>query len=75
MGIKSISLAAITTIVLSTSVNAALVTQGYLSTYDDGSSNIITDTINGVEYLRLDVLAPLTYAQTLSVLGTQDGGG
>ena len=56
-------------------VSAAIVTQGYLSTNDDGSSNIITDSLNNVEYLRLDVLADLTYAQTVAVLGTQDGGG
>lgn len=74
MGIKLIVLAA-TTLVLSTSVNAAIVTQGYLTTYDDGSSNIIEDSLNNVEYLRLDVLADLTYAQTLAVLDTQDGGG
>ena len=56
-------------------VSAAIVTQGYLSTNDDGSSNIITDSLNNVEYLRLDVLADSTYAQTVAVLGTQDGGG
>ncbi len=74
MGIKSIVLAA-STLVLSMNVSAALVTVGNLSTYDDGSSNIITDSLNNVEYLRLDVLADYTYAQTLAVLDTQDGGG
>jgi len=61
--------------ILSFNVNAAIVTQGFLTSNDDGSSNIITDSLNNVEYLRLDVLADLTYAQTLAALGTQDGGG
>lgn len=74
MALKSIVLAA-TTLVLSISVNAAQVTQGYLTSYDDGSTNIITDSLNNVEYLRLNVLRDFNYASTLAVLGTQDGGG
>lgn len=74
MNFKSIALG-ISTLVLSTNVSAALVTFGFLSTYDDGSSNIITDSLNNVEYLRLDVLADLNYNQTLAVLDSQDGGG
>ena len=74
MTIKSMTLAA-TTLVLSTSVNAAIITHGALTTNDDGSTNIITDSLNNYEWLRFDVLAPLTYAETLAVLGTQDGGG
>ena len=61
--------------ILSFAVNAAVITHGYLTTDDDGSSNIITDSLNNVEYLRLDLLADLTYAQTVAVLNTQDGGG
>jgi hypothetical protein len=60
---------------LSFNGNAAIITRGYLTTNDDGSTNIITDSLNNVEYLRLDVLADLNYAQTLTVLATQDGGG
>jgi hypothetical protein len=60
-------------LLLSVRVNAAVVTQGYL-TSDDGTG-IITDSLNNVEYLRLDLLAPLTYAQTMAVLDTQEGGG
>ncbi len=55
--------------------HAAIITYGSLTTNDDGSTNIITDTLNNYEWLRFDVLAPLTYAETLSALDTQDGGG
>jgi hypothetical protein len=74
MNIKSMTLAA-TTLVLSTSVNAAIITHGALTTNDDGSTNIITDSLNNYEWLRFDVLADFTYAQTQAVLDTQDGGG
>jgi len=66
---------ALTALLLASSAHAAIVTQGYLTTNDDGSSNIITDSLNNVEYLRFDVLADLTYAETIAVLDTQDGGG
>ena len=76
MNIKCLKLAIIAAaLVLTSSVNAAIITVGNLATNDDGSSNIITDSLNNVEYLRLDVLADLTYAETLSILDTQDGGG
>lgn len=61
--------------VVSFGANAAIITQGSLTTNDDGSTNIISDSLNNVEYLRFNVLAHLTYAQTLDVLDTQDGGG
>ena len=61
-------------LVLSTNTNAAAITHGALTT-NDGGSNIITDTLNNYEWLRFDILAPLTYAEAVSVLGTQDGGG
>ena len=61
--------------VASFNVGAAIITHGALTTNDDGSTNIITDTLNNnFEWLRFDVLAPLTYAETLGALG-QDGGG
>ena len=66
---------AVIALTFSTSVNAATVTQGYLTTDDDGSTNIITDSLNQVEYLRFDVLADLTHVETVQALGTQDGGG
>lgn len=58
---------------LSLASNAAYITHGSLST--DDTTNIITDSLNSVEYLRLDVIAHFTYAQTLTILNTQDGGG
>lgn len=66
---------AATALVLSTSLNAAIITHGALTTNDDGSTNIITDTLNDYEWLRFDILSQMTYAQTLAVLDTQDGGG
>lgn len=72
MDFKSLTLAA-STLVLSISVNAATVTQGHLTS--DDQTNIISDSLNSVEYLRLNVLADLNYAETLAVLDTQDGGG
>ena len=52
---------------------AATVTHGSLVSND--TNNTIQDSLNNYEWLRLDVLAPLTYSQTLDVLDTQDGGG
>jgi hypothetical protein len=63
------------TFILSTATNAATITHGELTTNDDGSTNLITDSLNNYEWLRFDVLANLTYAETLSVLDSQDGGG
>jgi len=65
--------AAMLLVTMSINANAAIVTHNYLSS--DDSTNIIVDGLNNVEYLRLDVLADSTYAETLAVLGTQDGGG
>ena len=74
MNIRSLALA-VSTLVLSTTVNAAVVTQGALSTNNDGSTNIITDTLNNLEWLRFDVLPQQTYTETVAALSTQDGGG
>lgn len=54
--------------------NAALITFNHLET--DTNGDIITDTLSNREYLRLDVLADLTYQQTLSITsvgGTYEG--
>ena len=64
---------AVSVLAISTSVNAAVVTHGSLSS--DDSTNIITDSLNNYEWLRFDVLAGQTYADTLAALNTQDGGG
>jgi hypothetical protein len=74
MDFKSIVLGA-SALILSSSVNAAVITHGALSANDDGTSNIITDSLNDYEWLRFDVLASLTRSETLAVLNTQDGGG
>lgn len=63
------------TMIFSANVNGADITHGALTTNNDGSTNIITDTYNNVEWLRFDVFASLTRAQTIAALGTQDGGG
>ncbi len=55
-----------------TQASAALVTVGALSTETDGSSEIISDSLNNREWLRWDVLADLNYAQT--VIATSAGG-
>ena len=52
--------------------SAAVVTIGSLSTETDGSSEIIDDSLNNRQWLRWDVLADLTYAQT--VAATSAGG-
>ena len=71
IGAMSASLA-----VASFNAGAATITHGALTTNDDGSTNVISDSLNNnFEWLRFDVLAPLTYAETLGALGTQDGGG
>lgn len=72
MNIKSITLL-VTALGLSTGANSAIITHGALSS--DDSSNIITDSLNNYDWLRFDVTDNLTYAQTLAVLDTQDGGG
>jgi hypothetical protein len=57
----------------SLSANAATVTHGNLSS--DDTTSIIVDSQNNVEYLRFDILASSTYAQTLAQLDTVAGGG
>lgn len=47
------------------SANAGLITIGALTSNDDGSTNVISDTRNNREWLRWDELAHLTYLETL----------
>ena len=42
------------------------ITIGNLSSNDDGSTNIIIDTLNNLEWLRWDVIPELNYAETLT---------
>ena len=48
--------------------NATPISFGALSSDDDGSTEIIEDSLNGLSWLRWDVLADLTYAETLSAI-------
>ncbi|WP_281556326.1 PEP-CTERM sorting domain-containing protein [Thalassomonas sp. RHCl1] len=50
--------------------NAGLITIGALTSNDDGSTNVITDTLNDREWLRWDLLADLTHAQTLAEIAS-----
>jgi hypothetical protein len=50
-------------------VIAALMTTGTLESNDDGSTNLITDTVVGETYLRLDVVDEFDLAGTLSAIG------
>ncbi len=70
MAIKCLKLATVTTaLVLSTSVNSAVITYGDLST--DNTTDYITDTTTGREYKRFDTF-DLSYAATLAAV--QPGG-
>ena len=60
-------------LLFSASANSAFITQGTL-TWDD-TTNIITNNAHNVEYLNLNVLSGLTYAETVAALAIQDGGG
>lgn len=63
----------ISLVAVSFNAGAVSVTHGALTS--DDSTNIIINTADNIEYLRLDVLADKTYAETVAVLDTQDGGG
>jgi hypothetical protein len=52
--------------------NAAPISFGALSSDDDGSTQIISDSLNNYEWLRWDVLGGLTYEET--VAATSAGG-
>ena len=66
MGFKSIALA-VSTLVLSTSVNAAIISADWQSTGD----NLITqDTASGLEWLDLTVTAGMSYNEVSAQLGT-----
>lgn len=54
---------------LAAPASAAPISFGSLSSNDDGSTEIITDSLNDRDWLRWDVLKDLTYAQTLTAIG------
>ena len=70
MGKIKLLLGASILLLVSVQVNASPVTVGSLSSDDDGSTQIITDTYNNFEWLRWDVLADLNYTQTLAAIGS-----
>jgi PEP-CTERM motif len=43
---------------------------GSLSSDDDGSTQVISDSLNNREWLRWDILKDLTYAETLTAIGS-----
>lgn len=47
---------------------ATPVTIGHLSSNDDGSTQVIKDTLNNREWLRWDILKNLTYKETLAAI-------
>lgn len=56
-----------------TSLSPALATPisiGHLSSNDDGSTDVIKDTLNNREWLRWDILADLTFAQTQAIISS-----
>lgn len=63
----------LSTLALATAAMAAQatpVTIGALSSNNDGSTNLITDTLNGREWLRWDTVKTLSYAQTVAATAT-----
>ncbi|GFE78825.1 hypothetical protein GCM10011487_08250 [Steroidobacter agaridevorans] len=57
-------------VALPLAANAVPVSFGALSSDDDGSTAIITDSLNNYEWLRWDVLGDLTYAETLAAISS-----
>lgn len=55
--------------------NATPITIGSLSSNDDGSTQIITDSRHHIEWLRWDQNPGYTYEETVAELGTIAGGG
>ena len=67
MAFKSISITlTVLSFAISTAANAAVITHGYLTT--DNTTNYITDTTTGRQYMRFDE-SSLTYAETIAAVG------
>ena len=62
--------AALCAIGLAGAAQAAPVSFGSLSSNDDGSTEIISDALNNLEWLRWDVEADLTYQETVDLIST-----
>jgi len=55
---------------LCSTLNATPISIGSLTSNDDGSTEVITDSLNGLEWLRWDVLEDLTYEQTKTIISS-----
>lgn len=62
--------AALCAIGLAGAAQAAPVSFGSLLSNDDGSTEIISDALNNLEWLRWDVEADLTYQETVDLIST-----
>ena len=60
---------------VSFTASATPITIGALTSNDDGSTQVITDSFNNREWLRWDEIDELTYAQTVAALDSVAGGG
>jgi hypothetical protein len=69
---KKLFALAVMGLALPIAAGAVPVSFGSLSSDDSGITNIITDSLNNYEWIRWDVVAPLSYAETLAA--TQAGG-
>ena len=56
-------------IAFATAAQSAPITIGSLSSNDDGSTEVVTDSLNNREWLRWDILDDLTYAETVAATG------
>ena len=72
MAFRTIFAALAASVSLGVAAQASTITVGSLTSADDGSTEVIVDTLNNREWLRWDVLADLTYAETLAA--TSSGG-
>jgi len=66
---RSSVVGAVVSLIFCAATQAGPITIGSLSSNDDGSTSVVTDSLNGREWLRLDLTKSLTYAQTLAAIG------
>ncbi|PRY24532.1 hypothetical protein CLV78_103400 [Aliiruegeria haliotis] len=66
---KKVFAGAVLALSTSTTAYAVPVSYGALSSNTDGSTEVITDSLNNLEWMRWDILADLTYQQTVDLIG------
>ena len=66
---RNLWVAAVAALGIASAADAASVSYGALSSNDDGSTEVITDSLNNLEWLRWDVLADRNYAETVAATG------